>query len=100
MSTRRLIPFLEKRLGPFTFGMYMRANRTLKDMSQVQMAKFLGISKSQLCDIEKERQFVSPALAAKIAKKCGMPVSMAVQTCLNDQLRRAGLKFSVEIKAS
>lgn len=100
MRTKRLRPFLEKTLGPFTFGRYVRANRTLKDMTQVQMAKFLGISKSQLCDIEKERQFVSPALAAKIARKCGMPEAMAVETCLNDQLRRAGLKLSVGVKAS
>jgi DNA-binding XRE family transcriptional regulator len=68
----------------------------IKDMSQVEMAKFLGITKSTLCDIEKGRQAVTPAVAAKIAKKCGLSVVIAVETAINDQLRRAGLKMSVK----
>lgn len=73
MSTNKdLLPLLEKRVGPLTFGKFLRASRTMKDMTQVQMANFLNISKSTLCDIEKDRQFVSVDLVAKIAKKCGM----------------------------
>lgn len=96
MSTKKLRDVLEKDLGPMTFGSFLRGARTLKDMSQVQMAKFLGITKSTLCDIEKGRQSVTPALAAKIAKKCGLSVVVAVETAVNDQLRRAGLKISVK----
>jgi DNA-binding XRE family transcriptional regulator len=81
--------------GPMTFATVMIASRTYKDMTQTQMAKLLGISKSTLCDIEKGRQLVSVELAAKTARKCKMPVVVAVQAALNDQLRRAGLKFTV-----
>jgi hypothetical protein len=49
-----------------------------------------------LCDIEKGRQAVTPALAAKIAKKCGLSAVVAVETAVNDQLRRAGLKMTVK----
>lgn len=100
MSTRRLKTILDEMLGPRTFGSFLRGARTMKDLSQVEMAKFIGISKSSLCDIEKGRQFVSPALAAHIAKKCGLSKIVAVETCLNDQLRRAGLSLRAEVKAS
>ena len=64
--------WFEKQVGTLTFAMHMRNLRALKDVSQVEMAKFLGMSKSALCDIEKGRQIVGPALAAKIAKKCNI----------------------------
>lgn len=100
MSTKRLKTILDKRLGPMTFGRFLRGARVMKDLSQTEMAKFIGISKSSLCDIEKGRQFVSPALAAHIAGKCGFSKIVAVEACLNDQLRRAGLKLRTEVKAS
>jgi DNA-binding XRE family transcriptional regulator len=100
MRTKRAIDVMEEILGPPTFGGMLRGLRASRDMSQTNMAKFLGISKSSLCDIEKGRQFVSVALAAKIAKKCQVPPTVAVKTALNDQLRRAGLSFTVELEAS
>jgi DNA-binding XRE family transcriptional regulator len=88
---------LETKLGPFTFAMYMRCLRDSRGMSQVEMAKFLGVGKSTLCDIEKGRQLVSPALAAKIAKKCKDSIKQAVSVSLRDQLRKAKLDFEVHI---
>ena len=66
---RDLKDFLEKRVGPFTFAMFMRSVRGLHDMTQSEAAKLLGISKGTLCDIEKGRQLVSATLAKKISKK-------------------------------
>ena len=83
-----------------TFGSFLKGARAQKDKSQTEMAKFLHISKSTLCDIEKGRQFVTPALASKIAKKCGLSEIVAVETAINDQLRRAGLHLIIEVKAS
>lgn len=99
MSTKKdLLPILEKRVGPLTFGKFIIAARTMKDMTQVQMAKFLNISKSTLCDIEKDRQFVSVDLAAKMAKKCGMSQIVAVELVLQQMVNRSGLKAQVELK--
>ena len=89
--------WLEERVGPLTFAVHMRCLRDSKGLSQVAMAKFLGMSKSALCDIEKGRQLVSPALAAKIAKKCKHSVKHAVSISLRDQLRKAKLDFEVHI---
>lgn len=100
MSTKLARKVLEKRLGPITFGGFLRSARTMKDMSQVEMATFLGISKSSLCDIEKGRQIVSIELASKIANKCELFEDLAVKYAIMDQLRRAGLKYNVEILRS
>ena len=96
MTTKRLRDILEREMGPMTFGGFLRGARTAKGISQVEMAKFLGITKSSLCDIEKGRQAVTPILAARIAKKCGLSEVVAVETAVNDQLNRAGLKITVK----
>ena len=63
MSTKSLSKALRKELGPITFGGFLISARTMKGMTQTEMAAFLKISKSTLCDIEKGRQLVSPELA-------------------------------------
>lgn len=100
MSTKkRALSILEPDLGPVTFGLFMRVARTSLNLTQVEMARKLKISKSTLCDIEKGRQLVSPELAAKIAKKAGFPVIVAVKACLQDQLKKAKLNLTVELTA-
>ena len=89
--------YFRKKYGPFTFAIYMRGMRASKDMNQVEMAKFLGVSKSTLCDIEKGRQNVSPKLAFKIAKKCGHSEELAVKVAVDDILRNSGINFKVEL---
>ena len=98
MSTKSLTKILLKKYGPLTFGGFLRSARTLKDMSQIEMAQFLGISKSSLCDIEKNRQFVSLKLAYRIAKKCGLSETLAVEIALQDLINRSGLKLEVAVK--
>jgi hypothetical protein len=50
--------------------------------------------------MEKGRQLVSPALAARIANKAGMSVQIAVAACLQDQVKKAKLDLIVNLKAS
>jgi DNA-binding XRE family transcriptional regulator len=70
----------------------------MKNLTQVEMATFLKISKSSLCDIEKGRQQVSLELASKIAKKCGLSEVVAIEAALKDLVYRSGLKLDVEVK--
>src|SRR3970040_1208306 len=63
--------FLESLVGELTFGGLIEAMRQAEEMSQVEFAAKLGISKQHLCDIEKGRKFVSPERAAKFAKILG-----------------------------
>lgn len=99
MNTKKLRPILEKEFGPLTFAMVVRVSRNSMDLTQVEFAKILGISKGTLCDIEKGRQAVSPRLASKIARKAGLSERVAVKTCLQDILNRAKIKMKVEIVA-
>ncbi len=101
MSTNRKITNkLKRQIGPITFGMFLRTARLSKDLSQAEMGRFLGISRASVCDIEKGRQMVSPALAARIAKKVGLSLQVAVAACLQDQINKAKLGLIVNLKAS
>ena len=101
MSTnKRLLDSIGKDIGTITFGMFLLAARTSKDMTQAEMARFLGVSRGTLCDLEKGRQLVSPTLATKIAKKAGLSTTIAVRACLQDQLDKAKIKLVVDLKAS
>ncbi|MBF0205691.1 MAG: helix-turn-helix transcriptional regulator [Oligoflexia bacterium] len=85
--------------GPESFGVFIRGARASLNLTQVEMAKKMGISKSTLCDIEMGRQLVSVALAVKIAKRCGLSELIAVQATIQDQLCKADLKFKVKMMA-
>lgn len=88
---------LEKEVGPLTFAMYMRVARNSLDLTQEAMGKKLGISRANVCDIEKGRQLVSTELAAKVARKAGLSEKMALQACLQDQVRKVGIEAKVEV---
>ncbi len=98
MRTKNLGKILEKTSDRLSFGGFIRSARTNRDMTQTEMAHFLKISKSTLCDIEKGRQHVSIELAIKMAKKCGLSQVLAAECAIRDALHRAGLKLSVELK--
>ena len=66
----------------------------------VEMAKIIGVSRSMICDIEKGRQNVSIDLAVKIANKAGLSPKQAIRLCLQDQLKRAKVKYKVEVSAA
>lgn len=96
---KRLFTVLEKDLGPMSFAGFILGARASKDLSQAEMARMLSIARSTLCDIEKGRHLVSPALAAKIATVCGLSVKIAVLAALQDQLDKANLKMKLALVA-
>jgi DNA-binding XRE family transcriptional regulator len=98
MSIKEASKVFEDTLGPFSFAIFMVGIRTTLDLTQVEMAKKLGISKSALCEVEKGRTFVSVETAVKYAKKCGFSQTVALQACFQDQLRRAKIKKRVKIE--
>jgi DNA-binding XRE family transcriptional regulator len=98
MSTKPAKQILERIHGPFTFADFMLGIRTTLDLSQVEMAKKLGISKSALCEIEKGRTLVSAQAAVRYAKKAGFSETVALEACLQDQLRKANIKKRVRIE--
>ena len=93
---------LERRLlgRPMSFGLALVALRELYELSQVELAKKVGMSKQHICDIEKERRFVSPPKAASIARKLGHPESYFVRLALQDLINQDGLKYRVILEAA
>ena len=103
MSTKKksdAMKFLDGLVGELTFGGLIEAMRQAEEMSQVEFAKKLGISKQHLCDIEKGRKFVSPGRAAKFAKILGHSEKSFVALALQDIVNQGGLKLKVHVEAA
>ena len=91
---------LTKKIGPMTFGNFLSSWRESLGMTQVAFAKKLGISASNLCDIEKGRQLVSAKKAAEIADKIGYSRTVLVELSLNEQLSADGLSMRVKAEVT
>jgi transcriptional regulator with XRE-family HTH domain len=89
---------LEKKLGKLTVGEFIATWRSAEEMNQKELGKKIGISVSNLCDIEKGRQLVSPAKAEQIAKALGVPPQLLVRLAIEEALQEAGLKYSIDVK--
>ena len=102
MSTDRNKAFgprdLERRLGKLTVGEFLNTWRVSEEMSLVDFGKLVGMSVANLCDIEKGRKGVSPEKAEQIAKAIGVPHALLIRLSIEESLRAAGLKYTVEIK--
>lgn len=86
--------------GSLTLGLVLNSLRLSEEMTQVQMAKKLGISTAHLSQIEKGHKFLSPERAQAFAKKLGQSPVMFVKYSLQDQLTRAKLRYKVSLEAS
>jgi DNA-binding XRE family transcriptional regulator len=81
-----------------TLGNLLLSIRQCEEMSQVDFAKQLGVSRQNLCDIEHHRRFVSPKIAAEYADKLGYSKNQFVRLCLQDLLDRDQLRMIVDIQ--
>lgn len=80
---------------PLTLGSLLVTIRDCDGLSQAELARRLGVSKSHLCDIEKGRKTVSPERAARFAAELGYSEEQFVRLALQQQVELAGLKFHV-----
>ena len=86
--------------GKLTFGRLLYSIRMGEEISQVDFAKNLGISKSQLCDIEKDRRAVSPLRAVNWAKKLGYSPEQFLELALQTSLNKEGIPYTVKLVAA
>ena len=91
---------LVEMMGPLTMASMLESARMGDESSQSSFARRLGISRANLCDIEKGRKLVSPQRAAAFAEKLAKSVHLWVQVALEDELRAAGLHFRVKVEAA
>ena len=93
--------FVEKLSGgPLTLAKLLRSIREGEDMAQAEFAGRLGISKQHLSHIENSRKVVSPERAARWASILGYAESQFVRLALQDELHRAGLRYTVTVDAA
>jgi transcriptional regulator with XRE-family HTH domain len=100
MSTKRksaAIRFLEQLGGEYRFGTMLAAIREGDELTQAEMARKLGVSRSHLCDIEKGRKTVSPARAAEFAHVLRLSEKQFVRVALQELVDDAGLKMQVNL---
>lgn len=100
-KTDQTLAYLKKVSGgPLTFGRMLRSLRECDGITQLQLAKKLKMSAQNLCDIEKERHVISPAMAAKMAKIMGYPEVLFVTKALQGILKKHHLKYEVHLEAA
>ena len=98
MSTKHVtVGDIEKRQGALTFGRLLKSHRLGEEMSQVEMAKMLRLSKQSLNDLESGRRIPSIKRAVSIARKIGLMEDLLVQLVLQDQVNKEKLKFKVSV---
>lgn len=98
MSTKQITTKdVERIYGPLTFGALVKAHREGEDLTQVQLAKTIKLSKQALNDIENGRKIPSISRAVTLAKKIGILPELAVELVLQDQLNREKLKMTVKV---
>lgn len=90
--------FLEELAGKLTLASLLTAIRQGEEMSQVEFAHVLKVSRQYICDVEHGRRFVSPKAAAQFAKKLGYSPQQFVRLCLQDVVNRDGLKLIIDVR--
>lgn len=98
-DTQETLKYLEKLMGEkLTLGSFILAIRQGEELSQVEFAKILGVSRQILCDIEHGRRIISPKKAAEYADLLGYSKKQFVRLCLQDMIDRDHLGLVVEIE--
>jgi len=76
----------------------VRSLRLSDEISQVELAKKIGVSKQFLSDIENNRKEVGIAFAKKIASTLEYSIEPLIELLIRDQLRKQDLDYIVELK--
>lgn len=93
--------YLEKLVGKkLSLGDFLLSIRQGEEMTQIEFAKKLGISKQYLCDIEHKRRFISPKTAESFAKMLDYSPEHFIRLCLQDMMDRDNLHLIVSVKAA
>lgn len=98
-DTQETLTYLEDLMGEkLTLGSFILAIRQGEELSQVEFAKIVGVSRQVLCDIEHGRRIISPKKAAEYADLLGYSKKQFVRLCLQDMIDRDQLGLVVEIE--
>lgn len=86
---------VEKEYRVLSFGRLLKSHRLGEELTQVEMAKRLKLSKQGLNDLESGRKIPSIRRAVTIARRIHIMDELAVQLVLQDRVRQEKLNFKV-----
>ena len=100
MTTKKSIPAREalKDIMKYSFGEFVRDIRECDAITQTELAKRMRVSRQFINAVEKDKANVSLEMAIKIASALGYPYEAFVEICLNDMLRKSGIKKVVHLE--
>ncbi|MFA5960982.1 MAG: helix-turn-helix transcriptional regulator [Tatlockia sp.] len=81
-----------------SFGGLVRSLRISDEISQVELARKIGVSKQFLSDVERNRKEVGIEFAKKISDGLGYSIEPLIELLIRDQLRKQHLNYIVELK--
>jgi plasmid maintenance system antidote protein VapI len=90
--------YLEKIVGPVTFGMLLRSYMEREEINQVELAEIMGVTRGYISNIVNERKKVSIDKAFEISIALGESQKIYIETAINDSLRESGINCNVELK--
>jgi transcriptional regulator with XRE-family HTH domain len=97
-NSKESLAYLENIAGKLTFASLLLSIRKGEEMSQVDFAKMLKVSRQYLCDLEHGRRVASPKAAAGYAVTLGYSVHQFVRLCLQDLINKEGLKLKIDVQ--
>lgn len=96
--TANTLKTIEKITGTkLTLGKLIWAIRKSDEITQVDFANMLNITRQHLCDIEHDRKIVSPKLAAQYAEILGYSKERFICLALQGLVDRSDLNVQVDI---
>jgi transcriptional regulator with XRE-family HTH domain len=85
--------------GPLTLAKLVRAIREGEEWSLAGMGRKLGVTRAHVAAIEHGKS-LSPERAARYARALGYSESQFVRLALQAEITRAGLHYTVEVRAA
>ena len=90
--------FLEKKVGPVTVGLLIRAHRTRHDLSQADLADKLGVTIGFISNVENGRKHLSLEKTLEIADKLKLSKEFFASIWFREEARNNGLSFEKILK--
>lgn len=82
-----------------SFGEFVKDIRECDEISQVELAKRMHVSRQFIHAIEKDKANVSLEMAVKIARSLGYPYEAFVEILLNSMLKKSGIQKVVHLES-
>lgn len=101
MTTKKLISARAalKHVLTSSFGEFIKDIRECDEISQVELARQMGVSRQFISAIEKNKANISLEMTMNIAHALGYPYEAFVEVYLNDLLRKSGIKKIVHLES-